>query len=675
MEMVMCACWIEHGHDDQFCFIAWWEKRGKQNFKFVLIQNADRVMCGEGQFRCLDKLKCIPQNWRCDFAPDCLDASDEPEDCPVATCAVGTFTCNITGRCLPTGWVCDGEADCGAGDTSDEDEATCKKGNPCPSNYFRCEDGISCRVLKKVCDGTSDCPDSSDEGSFCREGKDACKRLEGTPQQCIYGCKPTPSGPRCFCPLGQQPNGTKCIDSNECEVEGSCDQSCFNEDPGFHCACVEGYKLYNDTRCSAIGVPPDERVTFIYVSNTKVERLHTNGFGVVGQTQVMTKHALAVEFDHRNRTVYWVTANTSGSAIYAADADNMHNQWKLPHPPHYNLDYVMYVARDWITGNWYILDSREMIFMCNATMSVCITLMDVVLNKPRGIALDPTVGYMFFTDWGTTAPKLERALMDGSQREQIVNRKIVYPFGVTVDYANRHVYWVDGYLSHVERVNYDGSNRRVILQLNSDERPMGVTIFENNLFITSWRDSSIKKVDRFKSNVTTIKTNLNEPSSIHIFHRQRQPDVSHPCGINNGDCNHICIPLFSDGKPVVSCRCQPGYTLVDNTACVAEPVPAFLLYAKGRPGMIKGVALEEDIASHEVMVPITSLTRPTTLDFDVKSQFIYYADIQRFVIERQSIDGSIREPVVTTGVLNVEGLAVDWMGRNIYWTDEIVMSI
>lgn len=59
-----------------------------------------------------------------------------------------------------------------------------------------------------------------------------------------------------------------------------------------------------------------------------------------------------------------------------------------------------------------------------------------------------------------------------------------------------------------------------------------------------------------------------------------------------------------------------------------ERPDAFLIYAKGRPGMIKGVGLDKP-GAEEVMIPVTSLTRPTTLDYDVRSQFIYYADIQR----------------------------------------------
>jgi hypothetical protein len=39
------------------------------------------------------------------------------------------------------------------------------------------------------------------------------------------------------------------------------------------------------------------------------------------------------------------------------------------------------------------------------------------------------------------------------------------------------------------------------------------------------------------------------------------------------------------------------------------------------------------------------------------------------------VDGSVREKVLEQGINNCEGLAVDWMGRNLYWTDEGLMSI
>lgn len=68
---------------------------------------------------------------------------------------------------------------------------------------------------------------------------------------------------------------------------------------------------------------------------------------------------------------------------------------------------------------------------------------------------------MFFTKWGTAA-SLERASLDGKSRTILVDYKIVYPYGLTVDFPLEHVYWVDTYLDFVERVSYDGSDRHTI---------------------------------------------------------------------------------------------------------------------------------------------------------------------------------------------------------------------
>ncbi len=69
---------------------------------------------------------------------------------------------------------------------------------------------------------------------------------------------------------------------------------------------------------------------------------------------------------------------------------------------------------------------------------------------------------MFFTVWGRNGAKLERVLMDGGGREAIISKKIVYPHGLTLDLPTKVVYWVDKFLDSIERVNYDGTNRRTV---------------------------------------------------------------------------------------------------------------------------------------------------------------------------------------------------------------------
>lgn len=70
---------------------------------------------------------------------------------------------------------------------------------------------------------------------------------------------------------------------------------------------------------------------------------------------------------------------------------------------------------------------------------------------------------VFFTDYGST-PRVERCDMDGQNRTKLVDSKIVFPHGITLDLVNRLVYWADAYLDYIEVVDYEGKNRHTIIQ-------------------------------------------------------------------------------------------------------------------------------------------------------------------------------------------------------------------
>ncbi len=54
--------------------------------------------------------------------------------------------------------------------------------------------------------------------------------------------------------------------------------------------------------------------------------------------------------------------------------------------------------------------------------------------------------------------------MDGQNRTKLVDSKIVFPHGITLDLVNRMVYWADAYLDYIEVVDYEGKNRHTIIQ-------------------------------------------------------------------------------------------------------------------------------------------------------------------------------------------------------------------
>ena len=94
------------------------------------------------------------------------------------------------------------------------------------------------------------------------------------------------------------------------------------------------------------------------------------------------------------------------------------------------------------------------------------------LTSPRAIAVFPKKGYVFWTDWGSADPKIERAFMNGENRTKLidkaimksvnVNKEIGWPNGITLDYENELIYWVDANEDYIGRMTIDGSKIFVV---------------------------------------------------------------------------------------------------------------------------------------------------------------------------------------------------------------------
>ncbi|KAK9511107.1 hypothetical protein O3M35_005737 [Rhynocoris fuscipes] len=608
----------------------------------------------------------------CDGTSDCADGSDEPADCPKSTCGSTLFQCALTRKCIPSSWMCDRENDCGTTadgvqDLSDEIDKKCKTEKTCLPNEVSCGDEEdTCIHLSKFCNKKIDCPNMYDEGDHCTK---PCLL------DCNDRCVKTPTGDMCFCDPGYKPvNKTECRDYDECELDSSCDQLCANTVGSFKCSCTSGYTKISDTGCKAVNVPPEEEATLFFTSTSGIVRTTLDGTKELVSIK-NNDQAQSLAIDHRGEKICMITRSNGTGSVVCLHATLTPMETPQIQPNIFPLSKHTHLALDWVSGNWYFLDeSREMIFLCTNSMKYCTILIDTNLSKPRAFALDPTKGFMFFTEWGNNAiPRLDRALMDGTERVPLVDHKIVYPLGVTLDFPKQHVYWVDSYMDCVERVDYNGNNRKTIHKGFLVKSLYDITVFENTLYLTSARHQSIYSLNKFNTSEFKVIASDLRPYSIHVYHRQRQPDVAHPCKVANGQCQHICIPAWKNNVSYANCHCQMGYKLLKNGKCIqtANQPSTFLLFGQGRPGMIKGIALKSK--REDVMISIIDLNHPSSLDYDIKTQYIYYSDAER--IGRQKLDGTKQEIVIDSDINNCEGLAVDWLGRNLYWTDVLQGSI
>jgi low density lipoprotein receptor-related protein 5/6 len=117
--------------------------------------------------------------------------------------------------------------------------------------------------------------------------------------------------------------------------------------------------------------------------------------------------------------------------------------------------------------------------------------------------------------------------MDGSNQTNIVDTFITWPNGLTLDYEEKRVYWIDARYNYIASVDYHGTNRR-ITYTQAVNHPYALTIFAKQLYWTDWDTNSIRNCRVLSSNMTydvsVIKTNIYYPMDIKVYEAGRQPN-------------------------------------------------------------------------------------------------------------------------------------------------------
>lgn len=211
-------------------------------------------------------------------------------------------------------------------------------------------------------------------------------------------------------------------------------------------------------------------------------------------------------------------------------------------------------------------------------------------------------------------------------------------------------------------------------------------VFENTIYLAPWTDRAIVGMDKFTLKTRLLLANVTRGTNFRIFHRQKQPEVAHPCRENNGNCNQICVPLWTRGFASAKCLCTAGYKLHNQTTCLLAAHDKFLVYADKRLVRITGVPLGTEQVQQleqlgelpDVMVPIRNVTTPKAIDVNVRGKSILYVvpDTESaaseyedtvYSIRSQSLNGSVSR-TLSTGWSHVHALAYDWINEHLYWT-------
>ncbi|XP_063994465.1 vitellogenin receptor-like [Diachasmimorpha longicaudata] len=374
--------------------------------------------CSPDEFRC-NNGNCIPLTKFCNNINDCYDNSDEHEDCTAnKTCIANEFRC-FDGHCVQERWVCDGQVDCP--DHSDEYNCTRHPPENCTlaNGFYKCNNN-RCIPLNSTCSSFNECGDNSDENStLCNTALEACKKAN-----CSHSCQPTPRGPACTCPPGYRMINATCEDINEClENPQLCDQHCINEPGTYSCLCDIAYDLQDDHRTCKVAKDRGDAL-LVFSSKTEIRGFYLSDNEVYFPIATNLRHVVAVSLDATY--IYWSDIKTGDEAIFRAFEDGQKAEVIVSA----GLGVPEEIAVDWITGNIYFTDSLyKRIGVCTNSGSHCAVIITEDTDKPRGLALHPATGELYWSDWGDR-PHISRAEMNGKAMVPMVTEGLGWPNGL-----------------------------------------------------------------------------------------------------------------------------------------------------------------------------------------------------------------------------------------------------
>ena len=240
-----------------------------------------------------------------------------------------------------------------------------------------------------------------------------------------------------------------------------------------------------------------------------------------------------ISVDTNNRIFYWIDESTF--EIYRAhltpsSISTTYPQALLFEDTSHSI-YPSSVAIDWIGQNLYVTDRIHGCIWVMKNDGRYATKLITNIEAPWVVAVNPILGIIYFINYehetianaNVRVVAIESAYMNGENRTILVDRNIIYPTDLVIDfYQNYRVYWTDEKKESIESMNYDGTDRTTIAHIGI-HAPHSLDVFASHLYWINRDNRSLYTIEKFGRGISTlILDHLESPLFVRIYHPLKQ---------------------------------------------------------------------------------------------------------------------------------------------------------
>lgn len=382
------------------------------------------------------------------------------------------------------------------------------------------------------------------------------------------------------------------------------------------------------------------------------------------------KHASAIDFDAKTKKIYWVDSklnkvmrvSLTGAPIETV-VDGV-----LSSPFGFAIDYV--------SGNFFVTSTGTPKQISVATLEgeFLIPFVTQNLSLPLSLALDPYHTRIFWSDVGEQDGVFMANMVGGEDLHMVElsspksNPFHAHPTSLSYDPKDRRLYWINSGNHSIQYIDMTSLSTHLLKPDNGSvgDKPEALVVYQDSVYVADGSGVIYKMDKTTGSKVEVLRSGMGKILSLKIYDKAIQTGHN-DCSQGSLHCAHLCLPR---GRSSKKCHCAMGYKVDKraSTRCVGEE--GILVYSSdsGLNGVSVTTPLTSEGLVREALTHISEVGSATSLDFHADQDLIVWADDRRGTITTIGRDGTNRR-VIAKDVKGIQGIAVDWVANNLYWTN------